>query len=54
MREQVEKGSDIVKGVTMKPFLQVIATDDKHVNSRSILGIGDGQEGLEALIEMLK
>jgi hypothetical protein len=45
---------DITKGVTVKPFFQVIATDDEYVNSRSILGIGDGQEGLESLIEMLK
>jgi len=44
----------IIKGITMKPFLQVIATDDEYVDSRSILGTDDGQEILESLIEILK
>ena len=44
----------IIKGITMKPFFQVIATDDEYVDSRSILGTDDGQELLESLIECLK
>lgn len=44
----------IIKGITMKTFLQVIAADDEYVDSRSILGTDDGQEILESLIEILK
>lgn len=40
----------IVKGLTVKPFFQVIATDDDYVDSASVLGL-DGQEQLEALID---
>ena len=43
----------IVKGVTVQPFFQVIATDDDYVDSASVLGL-DGQEQLEALIDALK
>ena len=42
----------IVKGLTVKPFFQVIATDDDYVDSASVLGL-DGQEQLEALIDAL-
>ena len=42
----------IVKGLTVKPFFQVIATDDEYVDSASVLGL-DGQEQLEALIDAL-
>ena len=41
----------IVKGLTVKPFFQVIATDDEYVDSSSLLG--DDQEQLEALIDAL-
>ena len=42
----------IVKGLTVQPFFQVIATDDDYVDSDSVLGpIGAGQEQLEALID---
>ena len=44
----------IIKGVTTKPFFQVIATDDEYGDSYSILGSDDGQEALESLIEMLQ
>ena len=40
----------IVKGLTVQPFFQVIATDDDYVDSASVLGL-DGQEQLEALID---
>ena len=43
----------IVKGLTVQPFFQVIATDDDYVDSDSVLG-PDGQEQLEALIDALK
>ena len=43
----------IVKGLTVQPFFQVIATDDDYVDSASVLG-PDGQEQLEALIDALK
>ena len=44
----------IVKGLTVQPFFQVIATDDDYVDSDSVLGpIGAGQEQLEALIDAL-
>ena len=42
----------IVKGLTVKPFFQVIATDDDYGDSDSVLGLG-GQEQLEALIDAL-
>ena len=42
----------IVKGLTVQPFFQVIATDDDYVDSASVLGL-DGQEQLEALIDAL-
>ena len=42
----------IVKGLTVQPFFQVIATDDDYVDSDSVLG-PDGQEQLEALIDAL-
>ena len=42
----------IVKGLTVQPFFQVIATDDDYVDSASVLGL-DGQEQLEALIDSL-
>ena len=42
----------IVKGLTVQPFFQVIATDDDYVDSASLLGL-DGQEQLEALIDAL-
>ena len=42
----------IVKGLTVQPFFQVIATDDDYVDSASVLGLG-GQEQLEALIDAL-
>ena len=42
----------IVKGLTVQPFFQVIATDDDYVDSDSVLGL-DGQEQLEALIDAL-
>ena len=42
----------IVKGLTVKPFFQVIATDDDYVDSDSVLGL-DGQGELEALIDAL-
>lgn len=44
----------IIKGVTIKPFFQVVATDDEYEDSYSILGSDDGQEALESLIEMLE
>lgn len=40
----------IVRGLTVKPFFQVFATDDEYVDSDSVLGL-EGQEQLEALIE---
>ena len=43
----------LIKGITMKPFFQVIATDDEYEDSSSMLGNDDGQEALEKLIEML-
>lgn len=43
----------IVKGLTVQPFFQVIATDDDYVDSASVLGL-DCQEQLEALIDALK
>ena len=43
----------IVEGLTVQPFFQVIATDDDHVDSDSVLD-ADGQEQLEALIDALK
>ena len=43
----------LIKGITMKPFFQVIATDDEYEDSSSMLGSDDGQETLEKLIEML-
>ncbi|MBR3470344.1 MAG: hypothetical protein IKH28_11745 [Lachnospiraceae bacterium] len=42
----------IVRGLTIKPFFQVFATDDDYVDSDSVLGL-DGQEQLEALIEAI-
>ena len=42
----------VVKGITVEPFFQVIATDDEYVDSDSLLG-GDGQELLEELIDAL-
>ena len=42
----------IVKGLTVQPFFQVIATDDDYGDSDSVLGLG-GQEQLEALIDAL-
>ncbi len=42
----------IVKGLTVKPFFQVIATDDDYVDSDSVLGL-DSQGELEALIDAL-
>ncbi|MBR2993114.1 MAG: hypothetical protein IKF31_07395 [Clostridiales bacterium] len=42
----------IVKGLTVQPFFQVIATDDDYVDSASVLGL-DGQEQLEALMDAL-
>lgn len=42
----------IVKGLTVQPFFQVIATDDDYGDSDSVLGL-DGQEQLEALIDAL-
>ncbi|MBE6873082.1 MAG: SMI1/KNR4 family protein [Ruminococcus albus] len=42
----------LIKGVTMKPFFQVTATDDEYVDSRSILRGCDGQEILESLIKL--
>ena len=42
----------IVKGLTVKPFFQVIATDDEYGDSDSVLG-PVGQEQLEALIDAL-
>ena len=42
----------IVKGLTVKPFFQVIATDDDYGDSDSVLGLG-GQEQLEALMDAL-
>ena len=44
----------IIKGVTIKPFFQVVATDDEYEDSYSILGSDDGQEALKSLIEMLE
>ena len=44
----------IIKGVTIKPFFQVVATDDEYEDSYSILGSEDGQEALKSLIEMLE
>ena len=44
----------IIKGVTTKPFFQVIATDDEYEDSYSILGSDDGQETLESLISAIK
>ena len=41
----------VVKGITVEPFFQVIATDDEYVDSSSLLG--DDQEQLEALIDTL-
>ena len=42
----------IVKGLTVQPFFQVIATDDEYGDSDSVLG-PVGQEQLEALIDAL-
>ena len=42
----------IVKGLTVKPFFQVIATDDEYGDSDSVLG-PVGQEQLEAFIDAL-
>ena len=42
----------VVKGITVEPFFQVIATDDEYVDSDSLLG-GDGQDLLEELIDAL-
>jgi hypothetical protein len=42
----------IVKGLTVEPFFQVIATNDDYVDSASVLGL-DGQEQLEELIDAL-
>ena len=41
----------VVKGITVEPFFQVVATDDEYVDSSSLLG--DDQEQLEALIDTL-
>ena len=41
----------VVKGITVEPFFQVIATEDEYVDSSSLLG--DDQEQLEALIDTL-
>ena len=41
----------VVKGITVEPLFQVIATDDEYVDSSSLLG--DDQEQLEALIDTL-
>lgn len=43
----------IIKGVTTKPFFQVIATDEEYCDSYSILGSDDGQEALEFLIDLI-
>ena len=43
----------IIKGVTTKPFFQVIATDEEYCDSYSILGSDDGQEALELLIDLI-
>ena len=42
----------IVKGLTVRPFFRVIATDDDYVDSNSLLG-ADGQEQLEELTDRL-
>ncbi len=42
----------IVKGLTVRPFFRVIATDDDYVDSNSVLG-ADGQEQLEELTDSL-
>ena len=44
----------IIKGVTTKPFFQVIATDEEYCDSYSILGSDDGQEALELLIDLTR
>ena len=43
----------IVRGVTVRPFFEIRATDDEYCDSYSILGSDDGQESLEELIEIL-
>ena len=43
----------IIKGITVKPFFQVVATDDEYCDSYSLLGSDDGQEALESLIDLI-
>lgn len=43
----------IIKGITVKPFFQVLATDDEYCDSYSLLGSDDGQEALESLIDSI-
>ena len=43
----------LIRGLTVKPFLEVKATDNEYVDSYSLLGSDDGQEALIELIDQL-
>lgn len=44
----------IIDGLTVRPFLEIKATDEDYCDSYSLLGSDDGQESLLQLIELLK
>lgn len=44
----------IIDGLTVRPFLEIKATDEDYCDSYSLLGSDDGQESLVELIELLK